>query len=222
MYQLAIRPLEKAKGLAPADVAGEAILGTGAVGLAESYLGEKKDKKGLETAKEAETSAPNDASVLLDLARIAFNTKDFDTSVKSADRAMGLINAKLRSSPFRSEDIKNLEECVDLKLKVFNSKITDNSKDAQAYSDLAATLREKADVERRMQLMRAREVGLKGIANDPKMYKLQVFIAGIEAELGGTQDAMDRLNDTINNDPNNQAAIQLRSDIQARAGTASR
>src|ERR1043166_2335660 len=69
MYQLAIRPLEKAKGLAPADVAGKPIRAMVAMDLAECYLGQKKDKKALETAKEAETSAPNDASVLLDLAR---------------------------------------------------------------------------------------------------------------------------------------------------------
>ena len=216
MYQIAIRPLEKAKGLAPPEAGGKPIRALVTMDLAECYYGMKKDKKALETAKDAETSAPNDPEVLMNLSQIAFNTKEYDTSVRAADRAIGVINARLRASPFKVDDIKNLAVCVDQKIKVFNSRIADNSKDAQTYYDLATAIREKAEVARRTEMLRSREYAIKGIANDPKFFKLQVFVAGLEAELGGLQDAIDRLNDTINNDPENQAAIKLRGEIQAR------
>jgi tetratricopeptide (TPR) repeat protein len=220
MYQQAIRPLEKAQKLAPVEHEGKPLRALITMDLAECHYGMKKDKLAIATAKEGESMAPNDPGIQLQLGRIASNTKDYESAVRAADRALGLLNAKTRSDPFKVQDVKDLQECVDLKIKVFISKLESNMKDAQTQAELAMALREKADIERRLNLLKAREAGVKGIANDPKLYKLQVFVAGVEAELGGVQDAIDRLNDTINNDPGNEAAIKLRAEIQSRAVSA--
>jgi tetratricopeptide (TPR) repeat protein len=221
MYQAALRPLEKAKALAPATGSdGKPLRAMITMDLAECFLGQKKQKLAMTTAKEAESMAPNDAGIQTELARIAMETKDHDAAVKATDRAIALLTTKVRNNPFKILDSKELLDCTDVKIKALATKLEENIKDAQTYLDLAAALREKSDVEKRMEMQRAREYGLKGIAKDPKFFKLQVFVAEIEAELGGLQDAIDRLNETINNDPNNQEAIRLRSAIQQRFSTA--
>ncbi|MEK6645041.1 MAG: hypothetical protein AABZ08_14160 [Planctomycetota bacterium] len=216
MYRLAIVPLDRAKKLAPMEQDGKPLRALIAMDLAEAYYGLKNDKQAVAAAKEAESLAPNDAGIQLALGKIAASTKDYDTAVKAADRAIGLLNAKARTDPFRNEDIKRLVEAADLKIKLYGQKLDENPKDAIALYELAVAWREKADIDRRMNLMKARESGLKGIAFDSKLYRLQVLVAAVEAELGAFQDALDRLNDTINADPENQAAIKLRGEIQAK------
>lgn len=216
MYQQAQRPLDKARSLAPVDHDGKPLRAMVTMDLAACYFGMKKEKQAITTAKEAESLAPNDPGIQLELGRIASNTKDYDAAVKAADRAIGLLMSKSRTDPYKIQDLKDLEECVELKIKVFLSKLEENAKDARTCADLAAALREKADIERRMYLVRAREYGIKGVAIEPKNFKLQVFTARVEADLGGLQDAVDRLNDTVNNDPDNQEAIKLRGELQAR------
>lgn len=221
MYQQALRPLEKAKALAPMTGSdGKPLRAIITMDLAECYYGQKKEKLAISTAKEAESLAPNDAGIQLELANIAMNTKDFEAAVKAADRATALLNTKLRNDPFKILDMKELLDSVEVKIKALAAKLNENAKDAQTYFDLAVALREKAEVEKRMDMLRAREYGLRGITKDPKLFKLQVFVAGLESELGGLQDAVDRLNETVNNDPENQDAIKLRAEIQQRFSAA--
>lgn len=216
MHRLAVLPLERAKKLAPMEQDGRPLRAQVTMDLADAYLGLKNDKQAVATAKDAESLAPNDAGIQLALARVATATKDYETAVKAADRAIGLLNAKARTDPFRNEDIKNLVEAADLKIKLFGQKLDADPKDTNALYEMSLTWREKADIDRRMNLMKSRENGLKGIAYDPKNYKLQVLVAAVEAELGAVRDAVDRLNDTINADPENQAAIKLRGELQAK------
>jgi tetratricopeptide (TPR) repeat protein len=216
MYRLATAPLDKAKKLAPMEQDGKPLRALIAMDLADAYYGLRNEKQAVVAAKEAESLAPNDSGIQLALGKIAANTKDYDTAIKAIDRAIGLLNAKARTDPFRNEDIKRLVEAAELKIKLYGQKLDENPKDAIALYELAVAWRERADIDHRMNLMKARESGLKGIAFDAKLYRLQVLVASVEAELGAFQDAVDRLNDTINADPENQAAIKLRSEIQAK------
>jgi tetratricopeptide (TPR) repeat protein len=216
LFMQAQGPLLKAKELAPAEVNGKQVRARIALDLAGCYFGLNKDKKALEAISDAERDAPNDPEIQQRLAEISFRVKDYPRGMKAVDKAIGLLSARSQGSPFKQEDQVALRGCYDLKIRLANAQIDANPKDTALFFDLAEATREQGEVARRINTLQARDLALKGIAKDPRHFKLQVYLAYLEADLGALQEALDRLNDVISNDPENQSAIKLREDIQAR------
>jgi len=216
LYQTAQRPLEQAKELAPEQASGKAVRAKISLDLADCLFKLNKKKKAMEAIDDAERLAPNDAEVQRLLADIALSIKDHARAARAIDKANDLLNAKARTSPFNSEPLEALRTCLELKIKIAKDRIKQDPNNAAAYLEQAEATYELGEVSKRLSTLRARSDALQGVAKDAKLYKLQVYLAFLEAELGGLQEALDRLNEVLANEPANAAAIKLREDIQAR------
>lgn len=209
MYRQAIRPLEQAKKLAPAEEKGKSVRAEITMDLAMAYFGLNQKKEALETAKEAAASAPNDAKMQFTLAQIAGNAEEYALAESAAKRAVDLLNAKIQNDPFNLEHHNTLRFCYSLLGRIKEIARKASPDDGSLYFALAVINRDGAEVERRVALIKAREYASQAIEKEPKKAEWQVFAAKIEADLGAFQQARDRLNEVLRASPDNQEAADL-------------
>ncbi|RIK66230.1 MAG: hypothetical protein DCC65_10485 [Planctomycetota bacterium] len=220
MHRQAIRPLERAKDYAPAEENGKPVKAEIAIELASALFALDRTKDALKVADEAAALAPNDPGIQLKLGTMYKATQDYPTALKAADKATALVTGLLRTDPFKPEVNVQLRESYDLKIDVYQAQRAANPDDANIFQLLSQSMREQANAERRIKLLTAREYGLEAINKDPRHFSAQVFVARLEWELGGAQDALDRLKKVLEEDASNADAATLRETIQnsLRAG----
>ncbi|MFH1416913.1 MAG: hypothetical protein ABII12_01310 [Planctomycetota bacterium] len=216
-YRSAIRPLEKAKDLAPFEEKGKAVRAQITIDLAVAYLGLNRTKQALDIAKEAETLAPNDADIQYRLAQIVAGAKDYPAAQKHVRRAVNLLLAKTREDPFDKEAHTTLQACYRMLVYLLRLDLEPPPENGEPYHAIAVLSREAAEVDRRASLLSAREFSLLAIEKDPTKYEWQVFVAGVEAELGGIEQAKERLGHILQNAPDNVEAAGLLSALEGRA-----
>lgn len=215
-YPSAERPLEIAKRLAPAQVNGIPVSAEITIEYASVLQKRKKTKQAIAALKEAENLAPNDASVQLHLGEVSNESQEHDAALRYANRAIELTMGQLRSDPFKKTELARLKECNLLKIKAAQSQSAAKPDDAPPYFVMAEATTALAEAERRIYLLEARELALKALSKDPKQHNWRIFLAQIELDLGGIQDAIDHVNEVLKEDPQNAAALKFRQDIQAR------
>lgn len=215
MYRQAIRPLERAKDFAPVEVNGRNVKAEVAIELAVAFRGRDLPKDALKYADEAAALAPNDPGIQLKLGQMNLKTQDYATALRAAEKAITLLQGQLRADPFKQENNFLLKQSHELTVNILQSQRAADPDDANTYFALARATRNLADAERRLAILTAREYGLEAVNKDPKLYAASVHLARLEWELGGAQDALDRLKNVLAEDPNNAEAAQLREQIQA-------
>jgi tetratricopeptide (TPR) repeat protein len=213
----AVFPLEQAKKLAPAtDAGGKPVRALIVVELASVELALRHMKKAKDLAREAESTSPNNSEVQLRVSELYSRTSDFPDAMKSLNRAIGILISKVAATPLNLKEYNSLYSAYDLKLQLCTNAQSAKPTDAVNYIDAAEAIRNKTDIEKKINLLHTRELALKTLATDPKIAALHVFCAGIEMELGALDDALDRLNQVLRIDPSNQEALGMRQAIQAR------
>ena len=215
MYRQAIRPLERAKDFAPVEVNGRSVKAEVAIELAIAYKGRDLAKEALKYADEAAVLAPNDPGIQLKLGQMNLKTLDYATALRAAEKAVTLLLGQLRADPFKQENNSLLKQSHELTVNILQAQRAADPDDANTYFALAKASRNLADAERRLAILTAREYGLEAVNKDPKLYGCSVHLARLEWELGGAQDALDRLKNVLAEDPNNAEAVQLREQIQS-------
>ena len=215
-YPSAERPLEIAKRLAPAEVNGKPVSAEITIEYASVLQKRKKTKQAMAALKEAENLAPNDAGVQLHLGEVSSEAQDHDAALRYANRSIELTMGQLRSDPFKKPEHLRLKECNALKIKVAQAQSAAKPDDAPPYFVMAEATLAIADAERKINLLDSRELALKGLSKDPKQHNWRIFLAQIELELGGIQDAVDHVNEVLKEDPQNAAALKFRQEIQER------
>ncbi|HKQ49390.1 MAG TPA: tetratricopeptide repeat protein [Phycisphaerae bacterium] len=215
-YPSAERPLEIAKRLAPAEVNGKPVSAEITIEYATVLQKRKKTKQAIAALKEAENLAPNDAGVQLHLGEASHESQENDAALRYANRAIELTMGQLRSDPFKKAELARLKDCNLLKIKAAQSQSAAKPDDAPPYFVMAEATMALADAERRINLLEARELALRALSKDPKQHSWRIFLAQIELDLGGIQDAIDHINEVLKEDPQNAAALKFRQDIQAR------
>lgn len=215
MHRQAIYPLEKAKNFAPAEENGRPVKAEIAIELAGAYFALSRTKDALKVADEAAALAPNDPGIQIKLGNMHKSTQDYASALKAADRAGALVVGLLRTDPFKPEVNVQLKESYDLKIEIYQAQRAANPDDANTFLLISQAIREQANADRRLKLLTAREYGLEAVNKDPKLFAGQVFLARLEWELGGAQDALERLKKVLEEDASNAEAAKLREDIQA-------
>jgi tetratricopeptide (TPR) repeat protein len=216
-HRQAIRPLEQARELAPPnDAGGKPVRALITIELATCEFALRQMKKAKEHTKEAETNSPNNAEVQQRVAELHAQMSDFPAAMKALNRAIGIQLSKVASNPLSQKEYNSLVESYDLKLQLCTKLRDEKPKDPVNYVDAAEAMRNKADTQKRINLLIARDVALKTLATDPKIASLHIFCAGIEIELGGLDDALDRLNQVLRIDPTNKDATAMRQALQDR------
>jgi tetratricopeptide (TPR) repeat protein len=215
-YRNAIGPLEQARKLAPAEENGKFVRAEITIDLAFCYLGLENKKKALETAKEAEASAPSDPRILLGLARVALAIDESAVAEPALKKAIDLLKMKIQAQPFDEGAHNTLQGCYDVSIRLRKNALRALPDDAALCFALASTMRDYADVARRINLLGARQFALHAIEKEPKKYEWQVFAARLEADLGAYPEAKQRLNDILKESPENQEAAKLLETLQAQ------
>lgn len=215
MYRQAIRPLERAKNFAPPELNGKNVKAEIAIELAAAYKGRNLPKEALKYADEAAALAPNDPGIQLKLGQMNLKTQDYASALRATEKAVSLLIGQLRADPFKLENNKLLKDSHDLRVSILEAQRAADPDDANIYFALSRAMRDSADANRRISLLTSREYALEALNKDAKLYTCSVFLARLEWELGGSQDALDRLKNVLAEDPNNADASSLREQIQA-------
>jgi Flp pilus assembly protein TadD len=220
MHRQARRPLEQAKKLAPMEENGKFVKAEITMDLAFTYLGLDLKKEALETAKEAESAAPNDPKIQFGIAKVAASTDDSAGAEAAAKKAIDILKAKIQAQPFDNDAHATLANCYDLLIKLKRTALTVSPDDGALYQALASATRESADVGRRITLLTARQYAIQATEKEPKKYEWQVFAARIEADLGAYQEATQRLEGVLKDSPDNTEATKLLESFPSQPGAA--
>lgn len=215
MYRQAIRPLERAKDYAPAEESGRPVKAEIAIELATVLHGLQRTKDAIKVADEAAVLAPNDPGIQLKLGKMHKATQDYAIALKAADRAVAIVLGLLRTDPFKPEVNIQLRDAYELKIELYQAQRAANPDDQQLYLLIAQAMRDHANADRRLKLLTGREYALEALNKDARFFACQVYLARLEWELGGSQDALDRLKKVLEEDPSNSDASNLREEIQA-------
>ncbi|HVP09768.1 MAG TPA: hypothetical protein VMV94_01120 [Phycisphaerae bacterium] len=236
-YRQAIRPLELAKKLAPAEENGKFVRANITMDLAFSYLGLDRKKEAMETAKEAVSSAPNDPKIQLGLAQVAVTpprqetdqlgqaragvtAEDLAVAEPAVKKAIDLLKTKIQTQPFDEDAHRMLQSCYDNLVTVKRNALKAAPDDGGIIMGLAGAMRDNGELARRFGMLTARQYALQAIDKDPKKYEWQVYTAQLEADLGAYQDAAKRLNDVLKESPDNQEAAKLLESLPSQTGAA--
>ncbi len=215
-YMSAVRPYELAAKLAPNEVNGKPVRAEIMIEYANVLEKLKRTKEAVKALKEAEGLAPNDAGVQFHLGQAALDTQDYPSALRYADRAIELTMGQLRSDPYKRAEHQLLKNGNELKISIAKALSASKPDDAQPFYIRADATRALGDVERRINLLEARDLAMQAISKDPKQYSWKIFQAQIELELGGIQDAIDHVNEVLKDDPQNAAAARFKAEIQER------
>lgn len=215
-FTTAVRPLELAKTFAPVEANGKPVKAQITIELASVLQKLKRTKEAMTALKEAESLAPNDAGVQMHLGEVSLEAQEYDAALRFADRSIELTMGQLRSDPFKRTEHDLLKQTNELKIKVARSQSAAKPEEGKPYFTLAEATDALGEAERRISLLDARDSALQALSKDPKQHNWRVFLARIELELGGVQDAIDHVNEVLKEDPQNAAALQFRSEIQAK------
>jgi hypothetical protein len=220
MHRQAIRPLEQARKLAPAEENGKFVKAQITMDLAFAYLGLDRKKEALETAKDAESAAPNDPKIQFGIAKVAASTDDNAGAEAAAKKAIDILKAKIQAQPFDNDAHATLANCWDLQIRLKKTALRVSPDDGALYQALASATRESADVGRRITLLTARQYAIQATEKEPKKYEWQVFAARIEADLGAYQEATQRLESVLKESPDNTDATKLLESFPPQPGAA--
>lgn len=212
MYQQAQFPLEKAKQWAPPTKELRAEI---ASDLAMAYAGQKRMKKAIETAQEAAAAAPANGDIQLRLGEVAVMADESDLVADAARRAIAVFNNKLRDDPFNKDAYEKLIRCYELLSALHQYYLRTDPDNGEYYHQAAILVVEMAEIRRRYELLNARDLIVKAIEKNPQKIQWQLDAAKLELELGGLDEARNRLGKVLRDAPDNEQALRLKQRLEA-------
>ncbi|MCG8407404.1 MAG: hypothetical protein MI923_19570 [Phycisphaerales bacterium] len=216
-HPLATWQFEKAVKLAPSVENGKPVLAQITADLAMAYAGQKRMKKAIETAQKAASSAPNDGEIQLRMSEIALIANEPELVVGSIERAIAVFSGKIRDDAFNEDAHEKLIRCYEVIKSLYAYYLRTDPENGEHYHQVANVLIDQAEAERRLAALTARNLIIRAIEKDPKNTAWQLSAARLELELGGMGEAKERLEKVLQNDPENQQAIQLKQRIESRS-----
>lgn len=218
MFREAIPALERAKNLAPIELNGRRLRAEAAIDLAVAYRSLDRKEQAIEAAREAQRLAPDDPGVQLKLAQIAFATEDYATATKGVDRAIEQVLPLQKRDPLRRLHYDVLLSCYQLKINLGRHELAVKSESPAAYYGLGVAARNLAEVSKLYALLDARDSVGQALAKEPENPQYLLFAARLEAELGATGDALEKIELILKTSPENRDAKDLREQIQSGVG----
>jgi tetratricopeptide (TPR) repeat protein len=222
MLSQAVPALKKAKDLAPLEENGKRRRAEITVDLASVYFALQQKDQAAEATKEAQKLAPDDAAVQLQLAQVAFSTKDRETAAKGAERAIELSTAALRGDPLKKETYQLLASCYRLQGNLAQEDLGANPDASMNYLKIAQALRQMAEMSHRISLLDACEAMKQALAKDPDKPEYLLFSAALEIDLGAYDEAREKVERVLQSSPDNREALELRHRLKVASGTSSK
>jgi tetratricopeptide (TPR) repeat protein len=214
-FRLAAPALRKAKDLAMRVKDNRSLLAELSLDLAVVNARLMRFTKATEAAREAERLAPDNPRVQLGLGRIAVGSGDLENAAKAVERAIALFKTEIQQDPFKEQTYLDLRTAYQLAVNLHEQENTLRPEDGLPYFNLAVILADDAELNRRVGLLSARQYALEALARDPENNEYRIFTARLEAHLGATEEAWNRIDEVLRTDPNNSSAHWLRESLQS-------
>ena len=217
MPRQAKNPLMRARDLAPipSSKKDKPIKARIAMDLADAYLGLSQAKKAIETATEGQTFAPDHGEIQLRLAEITSRAQAFETAATAVKRAISILWVDIRDDPFQMAAHINLRRAYTISTDVHEYFLATDPENGNHFAAFAEMQLDKADVERRISLLNARDLMTKAIEKIPDNTAWKLDLIRIEMELGGLTEARGHLADLLRSDSKNAAALKLKQRLDA-------
>lgn len=218
MYSSAIGSLEKALELAPASEKEGAIRAKIALDLARTHLGLNDKKDAMESIRTAQTSAPQNGDIQMQVCSLAARAGDTETARAAGNAAIRAFNSELSVNPLSLSAHRGLGQCFQVLLGIQTAELSKDPNNGAAFIEGARLLRSIAEIERRIRLLDARSLVIQALETNPTSVDWQLFAAEVELDLGATGEAEARVDAILQTDSNNANAQALKKRLTSSAG----
>ena len=215
MYSSAIGSLETALKLAPVDEKEGKVRADIALDLARTHLGLNDRKDALESVKEAQSAAPLDGEIQMNVCSLAARAGDSDTARAAGSAAIRAFNTELSVNPLSIAAHRGLAQCFQVLFSLQSAELSKDPNNGSAFIEGARLLRSIGDIERRARLLDARALVLQALESDAASTEWRLLAAELEIELGATTEARARIDSILESDANNADALKLRQRLSA-------
>jgi len=215
MFRQAMFPLEQAMKMAPNEKDGKPLRADITLDLARAYVTLNDGKKAIELVKKAQSSTPNDGEIQLRISEIAGAVNEWQMAGDSAKRAVELLKRKIRDDPFNQDAYAKLKRSYQLLGNLHIQNVNKDPDNGEHFHQYALVLEAIAQINRKIGLLKARDMALKAIEKDPKNSKWQLLAVRLEMELGGRTQAKARLDTILQAEPKNAEALRLKQRLAA-------
>jgi len=168
-------------------------------------------------ARDAASMATRDPKIQVQFGQLLLKAAptEFKEARDAASKAIALINNDLAADPFDVNKLRLLRDAVEVAQKACAADTATNKDNPEPVFMLANATRDVAEVERRLTLLNAFEYAdrARTLKDNKPEYKLA--LAEIEADLGATRKALERVDEVLKAEPENPAALALKERIRA-------
>ncbi len=217
MYREAIDPLEKAARLAPTEEKGKNLQAQITMLLATAYANLERTQKAVETATKAQAMAPRDPDIQLQLSQIAASGNEYKVALDASVAAISIYQARISDDAFNEDAHQKLRKAFGVlsSLIEYNRKL--EPKNGEHDLQYARLIRDVANLDRRINLLGARNVVRQALTKNPDHADMLALQAQLEVELGASADARATLESAIQKHPENQELKRMLADMGPRA-----
>ena len=185
--------------------------------MAASERGDTIRMEAVKYAREAATMATKDPKIQIQFGQILLRAAptEYREARDTANKAIAQLNNDLAAYPRDEAKMRLLREAVDVLQKACAADTAVNTDNPESVSLLAAATRDLAAVERRLILLNAWQYAQRARTLKDNKTEYKLALAEIEADLGATRNASERVDEVLKAEPENAAALALKERIRA-------
>ncbi|HWL92432.1 MAG TPA: tetratricopeptide repeat protein [Phycisphaerae bacterium] len=215
MFSSALRPLERAKDIAPAKENGKSVRSEILMNLATAYVGLQNNKLAVKVAKEGQAAAPDDADVQLRLSQIAAQANDAELSLAAVEQAITLYKNDIRDDPFNRMAHDRLLQCFSVASSLCEGQRRGDPENAEPYFRAGRLVGQISEIRRRLAMLDSLQLVHQAIERSPKNTEYRLVIVELEYALGGMKDSIDMIDKVLEIDPKNEQAAQWNEKLKS-------
>jgi len=215
-YRLARRNLEQARQLAPErDSKDRFVRAEIMADLANVLRVLRDDKEAIRVGREAATQATSDPKIQIMFSQLLLSISPNETkeSRDVAARAIALLNTDLEVNTFSEPKLRLLRDALAIVEATWAQETLSQKDNPLPVYMLSIATQDTAEVTMRISLLSAKEYADRAATLNEGKPEYRVRQAEIEAMLGSTRTALEKLEKVLEVDPENAAALALKDRI---------
>lgn len=217
-YRQARRNLEQARLFAPEqDAKGRYLRAEIMSDLAGVLHVLDDNKEAVRVGREAATQASRDAKIQVQFSRLllAINPTETKEARDVAAKAVVMLNDDIAADSFSESKLRLLAEALSVVVSTWANDVVAQKENPEPVYMLSIATHDVAEVNMRIALLAAREYAERAVTLNDAKPEYRIRLAEIEALLGSTRTALEKLDAVLKTEPENAAALALKARIAA-------